>query len=373
MFPYVLIIAIPLFFLFVSVERRKGVSGLVVSLGASEKTRSSNLAIPVFFIALFIVLAVRDKTVGIDVINYEFIFKQHASRGVDWHTVFSPEGLYWAFNWIVGRFTRNFQWYLAICAALTIFPIAKIYNEDRNHSYLKIILFVNMVTFIFLFSGIRQALAMAVGMIAYKYVREKKITRFLICCVVALGIHHSGFMLIPMYFLYHASLKKKHLFIAVPVIVAVFIFKRQIFSIFGSFLLAFSDKYDRAIETTGAYMSLVLFIVFAIFSYVILDETKIDEETTGLRNFLLFSVVLQIFALLGETAMRLNYYYILFIPILIPKVIQNAKPRYKGIAQIGLYVMCAFFTIYFFAGIREALITGESTLKTVPYIPFWRG
>jgi len=342
-------------------------------LGTNEKTRNTNLAIPIFFFVLFIMLAVRDTAVGIDVKNYEFLFKKYARSGIDFQTLFSFEGLYWTLNWIVGKFTQNFQWFLAIIAAITLLPIAKLYSEDRQHSYLKIILFVNMVTFYFLFSGLRQCLAMSVGIIAYKFVREKRIIPFIACVIIALGMHHSGFMLVPMYFLYHVSLKKKHMLAIIPAIGAVFIFSRQIFSWLSSLLIAISDKYDRTIENTGAYMSFVLFAIFAVFCYIILDEKNIDEEINGLRNFLLFSVALQLFALLDPLSMRMNYYYILFIPVLIPKVVERAKPRYRGIATVAVYVMCTFFTMYFFAEIREALITGESALETVPYISFWRG
>ena len=52
---------------------------------------------------------------------------------------------------------------------------------------------------------------------------------------------------------------------------------------------------------------LILFALFTVFAFIIPDELIIDKETTGLRNFLLLSLVLQMFAPLHSLAMRLNY------------------------------------------------------------------
>ena len=97
-------------------------------------------------------------------------------------------------------------------------------------------------------------------------------------------------------------------------------FNKQIFSVLGSLIVRFT-KYDASITQTGAFTMLILFAAFAVFAFLIPEDSALDAETIGLRNFLLLSVVLQMFAPLHTIAMRMNYYYIIFIPLLIPKIL----------------------------------------------------
>ena len=87
-----------------------------------------------------------------------------------------------------------------------------------------------------------------------------------------------------------------------------------------------SDEYsDISIKLTGSYGSLILFIIYALFAYLIPDEKLIDRETKGLRNFMILVVCIQLFAPLHTLAMRFNYYYLLFIPLLISKVLDGPE------------------------------------------------
>lgn len=372
MLPYFLLIIIPLLFRFV-VFRRSEEGARCVRVGCGYEIYSGNVMIPVFFLLLFLFLALRDETVGRDLMNYKSMFISYNRRSVEQLLGLDSEMLYALLNWCVGRFTDNYQWFLAVAAALTLFPIAKVYGEDRRNGYLKLVIFVNMSTFIMLFSGLRQALAMAVGMIAYRMVRKKKLIWFLILCLVAYYIHRSGFMILFMYPLYHLRLKMKHAWFIVPGMLFILVFNKTVFRALLPLLTTYTDRYGTEITQTGAYTMLILFVLFAVFAFVIADEKKMDQEMFGLRNFLLFAVALQCFAPLHNLAMRMNYYYILFIPILIPKVIATCKNRYREVAGLANIVLCVFFTAYFAITTYNSYVTGISTLDTIPYIPFWKG
>ena len=112
-------------------------------------------------------------------------------------------------------------------------------------------------------------------------------------------------------------------------------------------------NYAGDMISTGAYTMLILFSIFTVFSFVIPDEKRMDNETIGLRNFLLLSLVIQMFAPLHNLAMRMNYYYIIFIPLLIPKIIAIRNKRWEQVAVLGRRVMVVFFFVYFFLSLQE--------------------
>ena len=373
MIPYLLLIAIAALFIFVAVDRTESARP-VLCIGSNrlDKIQRQNPALPVFFFLLFLMLACRSEVIGTDTQAYHHIFDVYGQQPIKYFDLWRSESLFRLLNWTVSRFTDNFQVLLAVVAALSLLPMAMLYCEDRRRSVIKITLFVGMATFVVLFSGIRQMLAVSLGVVAYRCVRKKKWILFLLVFFIAVGFHHSAFMILPMYPLYHLRLKKNHLWFVIPIILAVFVFNSQIFGVLNTLLERYDESYEAVqASSTGAYMSLILFAAFAAFSYIVADETQMDEELYGLRNFLLLTVVLQCFAPLHTLAMRMNYYYIVFVPITVAKFVDIPRPSMKRIAEIAAWVITVYFLWDYISTIYTGYVTGVSALDTVPYIPFW--
>lgn len=365
MYQYILLISIPAIFALIRYYyfENTNMEGIV--------PKQRNTFLIVFFICFFLMLALRHETIGRDLNSYKTHFNNYSSASYSEYPIFSEE---WLFKWLnifIGKFTDNYQIYLIIMATLTVLPIAFVYCTERNHGYVQMIIFVNMSTFIMLFSGIRQSLAIAMGMIAYQFVKRKKLIWFLVFAYLALALHHSGFMVFLMYPMYHAKLRKEHLIYIVPIVTLIFIFKARIFTYLNKILSESSDNYGSEINETGAYMSLVLFILITIFSYVVSEDEKMDDEAFGLRNFLVLAVALQCFSSLHTLSMRLNYYYIILIPRAVGKCLNSKKHRYDGIADLGEIVISVFFTAYFLWKTYNSYKTGISALDTIPYKFFW--
>ena len=107
-------------------------------------------------------------------------------------------------------------------------------------------------------------------------------------------------------------------------------------------------------------------IEFTGFAFIIPDESTLDDETVGLRNFLLIAFVIQMFASLHTLAMRMSYYYIIFIPLLLPKIIEHRSRKWKQVAMVGRHIMVVFFLLYFFINANRG-----DNLHVFPYHFFW--
>ena len=217
MYPYILLIFIP---------AAVAIYALAKMQSVPKSNRSyyfeHNLVLPVFFTLLILMLMLRHESIGRDLDAYKYYFQTHHTYKFSEVVTEFRESLFKSFNWILGKITDDFQIYIIITSLLSVLPIAWIYCKDRTNSFLKIILFVNMSTFVMLFSGIRQALAMAVGMIAYYFVKNKKLIWFIAMGLLAMMLHHSGFMIFLMYPLYYLKIKKQYLFLAFPIFPLIF-------------------------------------------------------------------------------------------------------------------------------------------------------
>ena len=198
------------------------------------------------------------------------------------------------------------------------------------------------------------------------FIKEKKLVPYIITILIASGFHQSAIIMLILYPLYHAKITKKWLIVVVPLMITIFIFKNQIFSTIILFSAKYAERYN-VITSTGAYSILILLILFDIYCFVFTDKDKETKEFIGLRNFLLCATCIQFFASINNVVMRINYYILLFIPILIPMVYNNSSIRYKKIVRMATTVMCIFFITYFFIN----AYTSSDILNIYPYIPFW--
>lgn len=336
-----------------------------IGIRGVEYKKKNKWALNVFFVLYVCLLMFRRVDVGKDTSVYVYYFSKYAN--MQWEDlVYSVQEIGFVyFCKIISMISMNSQVFLAIASAVTIILMVPTYRRLCVDASLTIVLFCTMSTFVMMFSGIRQMISVAIGLVAYEFTRKKKFLKFLMAVFVATTFHVSAFMLLFMYPVYHAKITKKWIKYLVPFLGIIFALNKSIFEILNGILEKIS-RFSGSLTSTGAYAMLILFVVFAIFAFLVPDEQKLDEETVGLRNFLILSVIIQMFAPLHTLAMRMNYYYIIFIPLLLPKIIVFRNKKWAQVAYLGRNIMVIFFLIYFFFCAYQ-----KDALNVFPYHFFW--
>lgn len=357
MVPYIVLIALPMLLQHVNLR--------TTSIDVLASKQKSDLAMKWFWFLLLMMLVLRHEIVGRDLPTYKYIYEYIAAN--DWETAInrSDEMAYGLLNKFISLFTEDFRWVMVVSALLSVWFIAKAYIKYSEDAVLSIAIYLNVSCFVLLFSGLRQSIAISLGFVAFELTRKKRFLQFLLLVAVAILFHTSAFMLLFIYPLYHIRIRRSNLVVIIPIILLVLAFNQQIFSVLGDILNSFTD-YDTTIKETGAYTMLILFSIIAIFSFVIPDESKLDQDTIGMRNLLLFSVMLQTFAPLHSLAMRMNYYFIAFTPLLITRIIKNRSKSWSKVAIVARNVMVVFFITYFWLSAPR-----DNLLDTFPYHFFW--
>ena len=356
MIPYYIMVAIPIFF-------------SIVYGKSSEKLNESKrqkIIIWSFFVTLLIILMLRHKTVGADIKHYINQFKklEGLSLGQLFERYESERG-YWLFNRIISMFTTNERWFLIIMAIVTTIPVARLYARESENALLLISIFLISSNFDMIFTGLRQSIAIAIVAWSFKYVKEKKLLKFILLITLAFFFHKSAIIAFLIYPIYHSNITRARLLLFVPVIAVVFIYNQPIFEFLLQFLGEYGEEYSY--KETGAYNMIILFALFVLLSYIAPDEQNIDTHTRGLRNIGVLALVIQIFALASPIAMRMNYYFILFTPVMIPKVINKCMDKNKPVYKYVSLAMIVFFISYYFLRAE----TGADILQVYPYKYFW--
>ena len=357
MFPYYLMVALP--FLMHAVQFESQAREMI--------NKKKNYPILIFFGIYFLLMALRHISVGADTIAYETVFSNISNTAwADLPNYKSSEVGYTILNKLVSSLGGNYQVFLAVASALVAFPLAKLYYDFSENSMVSIALFLVLPVFIMNFSGLRQSLAMSMGVLAFYATKNKKLIWFILCVVVAIAFHQSAFVLILLYPLYHIRLRPVHMFALLPGYVFAFFFREQIFldllPIMGE---KYAERYSEVTDT-GATTMLILFSIFLLYSFAVPNEEEVDDVTNGLRNMLVLAVFIQMFSTISVITMRMNYYFLVFLPVLIPRITNRWTSVERFIRNAVNIGMIVFFVLYYFIKAYSV-----DSMNIYPYIPFW--
>ncbi len=331
-----------------------------------KKLARDKFAIAVFFLFYIGCVCLRDVSVGVDTINYIRYFRTGPILGWDHGYYYgnSEPGFHilCAFISLIG----NERLFLIVCGLIAVLPIAVLYYEESESSFLCCSFFLVSLLFEFFFSGVRQGVAVGIGIISFYFVIKRKLIPFLFTVALATSIHSSAIVLLALYPLFYAKITQKWIPFIVLAISGVFVFKDIIFNtillpMFGGEYLS-GYEYLSGTSDQGALS--VLFLLLAIYSCIMLDPCKADSVTIGFRNILLLAALIHIFTTLHPVVCRVNYYFIPFIPLALSKVNSRVRPLFKPVEQIASFVLPLFFVIYF-------LVAKGDSLHIVPYLPYF--
>ena len=278
MLPYYVLLLLPLFI------QTSSIRGI-------DNERKNKFCLKLFFGILLVMLMFRHRTVGNDTSNYIHLFENIASTPLRSVQVFADEFGFVLLNKLVSFISTEPQLLIAVCSIIIVLLIAPVFIKANQDAGLTIALYCTMSTFVMMFSGIRQMIAIGIGFVAYHFVKQKKIIPYILCIILAFLFHNSAIMLLLLYPIYYAKITKKWLYAVIPIMTIIFVFNREIFTAVVWVLSQYS-RFDGTISSTGAYTMIILFVILSAFSYVVPDENKMDEETIGLRNMLLLATVL---------------------------------------------------------------------------------
>lgn len=156
--------------------------------------KRNKITLRLFFCGFFALLAMRDLTVGSDLFEYRNLFELCQATSFDNLIKMKWEVGYTIYNKIVSIFSHSYRVFLMISAIVILIPIYKLYSKEEDYSYLAILLFINMPCFLMIFSGIRQAIAMSIGIVAYIFLEKRKYILSGIMVFVAVLFHTSAFV-----------------------------------------------------------------------------------------------------------------------------------------------------------------------------------
>ncbi|MBQ8472246.1 MAG: EpsG family protein [Bacilli bacterium] len=283
----------------------------------------------IIFIFLVLFLVLRSPSVGVDTDNYKKIFEY--CHEVDFLKLFTHgrhEVAYKYYCKFISTIYNNYSFFLMVTSVLSMIGVYY-FIKDNSKNYLNsLLIFITFNFYGYFFGILRQSLAISILLYSLKFVKNRKLLKFLLAVFLASLFHKTALVFLPIYFVYNLKINKK-----IIITWAVFI---GVFLIFKNVILNFIFEYIYKPESLEAlsgdgYKMLILLFAVSIASYFYQDKLlKQDKNNQLFINMTFIATIIQVLATIFSTAYRVTLYYSFAIIIVIPnilKLIENKKLR----------------------------------------------
>lgn len=332
----------------------------IIKSNSKDKLKLKKFFIFIISIQLILILSLRHSSIGVDTKGYisyfKYIFPHYDLIQLMDHR---HELGYKLLNRIIGIFTNNEQIFLTIIAFLSIAPVGRFIYKNSKMPFLSFCLYISMNYYSFTFSGLRQAIAYAIILSSYEYIKGKNLIKFIICVLFATLFHKSALVFLPAYFLANLKINKVTISGILIFDFMVYVFRKQIFLVLAN---TFYDAYELVETSSFTWMLLcTLIIIFGLFFYK--NVVSVSKENNALYIYLIIGVSIMIFASTGTNIMRIADYYYMYVILFIPEVMNVIRDK-RLVLTGGYILIICIFTLYIWFLLNDGF-------QIVPYKFFW--
>lgn len=327
-------------------------------MGLSEKA-VKRLVFGIAMLQMTLLVGLRGIHVGVDVPGYVRNFHFIRDATLDQFLLHRFEIGYKSLTKLIGILTSREQTFLVIIAIISMLPLGRMIYRHSRMPFLSLALYICFGFYSFIFSGLRQAIALAITYISYDFIKKRQLWKFTLTILVASTFHKSAIFFLPAYFI--AQLK-----VTIPILLVIlnlnlvwYVFRRQIVTMV---INRFFEGYSLVETGAKTWFLFSLFIlVVCLFFHKELDG---EQETDGLYLLVATGVSLMLFATIATNAMRIVNYYYVYIILLIPEIMYSL--RRKHIFVLGGYILLGGMILLYIWSLSK---DGYGIL---PYVPFWK-
>lgn len=343
------------------------------------------------FSIIVLISALREYTVGRDLTSHYYRMFSVLDK-MSWSNIGSTsyEAGYVAFNKLIGLFTSDAQWMVAIHACFVMGVSGWFIYRNTDDVVLSTFMFVAGNTWFMYMNIMRQGMAICLMLIAIEVWKNKqwKLKRYVItmlCIAIAVSFHTTSFIMIIFIIIEKLSFKKIDILTSMIILLIGFFFYNRIFSLASNLISSHRDYADFYADSGATINIISLYWVFiyafffgvAYLALICKRKEKINGEEiqskgdvlsdSFLMYMLLILVVCRVMALRINIIGRISYYFMPFTWIVVPRAIKNITVlSNKRAVRWFIYVFMSVAFIWM--GYHSA----ADLYGTVPYNFFWR-
>lgn len=314
----------------------------------NENTNNSQRYVRFLFIIIFVIMGLRDYSVGTDTLSYIQQYEDGSSylRSVD--VGFTK------YNQFLAGVGVSSRLFLILSSFIILFPVYLFVKNNSVNKSLVTLLYLTIGTFSMHMTGIRQSMAMGIcllGCVLFLTINRKYLKYIVLAGLIAMAttIHRTAivcYFYIPMFLLANVEFKFKKLtlvlLLAIP-IAAVFL-SSYFSGIVNYFMISKYEDYELGSDNINVIAFWV--IPYCIFLFLTWAQSKFGLSNK-VERFCYLSAFLYVMASSASMYMpmlaRMGYYFSLPMLTLVGNYCEKYSVANTKLIRNGIVVICILF------------------------------
>lgn len=245
-------------------------------------------------------------------------------------------------NKIIGKFTDNPQWVFVITSAFCLVLAYKCIMDYSPNITFSVFMLVLGSYYMGSYSLIRQSMVIVIFLYSLRFIENRRIIPYMLCCAIAISIQTISIIFIPFYFIGSLKLTKKQYFVAsLSVIVGANICRGIVLRIVQM------TRFANRINLSSDYNILLSMVVCAVFVVSVLGLKNDEDERYRLYTNILF-ICTCLIGISGylDTSDRIIYAYYYTNFITIPYIFKYSAFKQSDKRLIKICVISALFILW---------------------------
>ena len=342
---------------------------------STKNSKKSRLYFAIFaFVLVFLLLALRDFSVGGDLYGYQIKYNHYSVTSFD-RLLFAEkvEPLFIIFNKACAKISNcDFRFYLVACAFVFSSVLSVSVYRLSNNQGASWIFIMAFSTLVYGLSGLRSSFGLAFGVLGYSFLicdftsnnsKKKKYFWYLFFTLVGSLFHYTAlafFILLPLEYL---KRKRSYYFLYFVLIIAVALFGNRLFPILQD--LFFPNKVYNFSSESGFGLMIIVTLIRLFLEFYVPKKNRDDEYFTVIRLFELVFLS-QVLSLYFNLWSRISQYFMVTALIMFPNLLMKSDKNNINKQSIIFALSIVFFAYFVWS-------LSKDSAGIVPYRFLWDG
>ena len=303
---------------------------------------------------------------GFDYRFYESAFQTVAASGLDGASWSEPG--YLLLNWVVSLLGGDYRIFLFVFHFLLTVLVFVWIGRYSASPWLSVFLFLTLQYFALSMNFLRQALAAAIAIWAYPFLKKR---RFLPACglvLLAACFHRTALVMLPLCFLLALPPSRLHYGLASFTAGAAYFLMDPLINIAISIVPKYQHYLTEKYWQGNSFLYILMPLGCFLFAIPLLGQTAREKSSPVLANSVFYALLIQLFITRHFILERLSIYPAMFSLLALPAAVFAPCKRISQKARIGILILGAlayflfavsqgFHGVYPYHGIWERALT----------------
>ena len=330
---------------------------LILERNDKSHRKLYRIIIPLLYVFL---VGLRGNNVGVDSNTYYDHYYTYGKWGCD----FIEPGFDWLNRILYAQGYEANSLFIAIAAISLLFFYLALNHLDREYSISAFCVY--LLTFAFLVNGMRQGVACAIFLYAYKFIPERKLIPYALLIIFASLFHASALMLIPLYFILTYSLPSIwYIVLYILSFVGLFIDLSAYLPEIGFWSRDYSGYVENIKIEQASWTGFIVSTSLNIGIFYLMLSNRMFKKLPVLSNLVFAAFIFKNLGFNMPIMSRITIYFSWFVFLLYPILLQkNQRYLFRSRDLTFLFLLTINGAIWI-----NSILT--PTHKLLPYTFFW--